>query len=60
MDKVTEIKFVGKPIFKQVIGLIDAISLQALIKKHEADRYYKAYKAKTQLIIVLFGKNKFL
>jgi len=55
MGKVTEIKFVGQPIFKQIIGLIDAISLQALIKKHEADRYYKAYKAKTQLITVLFG-----
>lgn len=55
MGKVTEIKFVGQPIFKQVIGLIDAISIQGLIKKHDADRYYKAFKAKTQLITVLFG-----
>jgi hypothetical protein len=55
MGKVIEIKFVGQPIFKQVIGLIDAISLQGVIKKHDADRYYKAFKAKTQLITVLFG-----
>ena len=55
MSKVTEIKFVGQPIFRQVIGLIDAISIQGLIKKHDADRYYKAFKAKTHLITVLFG-----
>ena len=55
MGKVTEIKFVGQPIFKQVIGLIDAISIQGLIRKHDADRYYKAFKAKTHLITVLFG-----
>jgi hypothetical protein len=28
MSKVTEIKFVGQPIFKQVIELIDATSIQ--------------------------------
>lgn len=55
MGKVIEIKFVGQPIFKQVIGLMDAISIQGVIKKHDADRYYKAFKAKTQLITVLFG-----
>ena len=55
MDKNTEIKFVGQPIFKQVIGLIDAISIKSLINKHNADYYYKAFKAKTQLITMLFG-----
>jgi len=54
-EKVGQVKFVGQPIFKQVIGLIDAISIQGLIKKHDADRYYKAFKAKTHLITVLFG-----
>jgi hypothetical protein len=39
MDKVTEIKFVGQPIFKQVIGLFDAMSIQGLIKKHNTGRY---------------------
>jgi hypothetical protein len=55
MDKNTEIKFVGQPIFKQVIGLLDSISIKSLIDKHNADYYYKAFKAKTHLITVLFG-----
>lgn len=55
MDKNTEIKFVGQPIFKQVIGLLDAVSIKSLVDKHNADYYYKAFKAKTHLITVLFG-----
>lgn len=55
MSKNTEIKFVGQPIFKQVIGLLDAISISSIVKKHNADHYYKAFKAKTQLITMLFG-----
>ena len=55
MGKNTEIKFVGQPIFKQVINLLDGINVTSLVKKHNADYYYKAFKAKTQLITVLFG-----
>jgi len=55
MSKNTEIKFVGQPIFKQVINLIDGISLNSIVKKNNADHYYKAFKAKTQLITLLFG-----
>lgn len=55
MDKNNEIKFVGQPIFKQVIGLLDAISIKSLVDRHNADYYYKAFKAKTQLVTVLFG-----
>jgi hypothetical protein len=55
MSKNTEINFVGQPIFKQVIKLIDSINLTSLAKKHNADYYYKAFKAKTQLMTVLFG-----
>lgn len=55
MGKDSEIKLVGQPIFKQVIKLLDAISLNSLVKKHNADHYYKAYKAKTQLVTMLFG-----
>jgi len=55
MSKNTEIKFVGQPIFKQVINLLDAINLTSLIKKYNADYYYKAFKAKTHLITMLFG-----
>jgi len=55
MSKNTEIKFVGQPIFKQVIGLLDAIRIRSLVEKRNTDYYYKAFKAKTQLITVLFG-----
>lgn len=55
MSKNTEIKFVGQPIFKQVIGLLDAININGIVKKHNSDHYYKAFKAKTQLITMLFG-----
>lgn len=55
MSKNTEIKFVGQPIFKQVISLFDSIGLTGIIKRHNADYYYKAFKAKTHLITVLFG-----
>jgi hypothetical protein len=55
MSKNTEIKFVGHPIFKQIIGLLDAINLKSLIIKHNADYYYKAFKAKAQLTTMLCG-----
>jgi hypothetical protein len=55
MGKNTEIKFVGQPIFKQVINLIDAVGIKSIVKKHNADHYYKAFKARTQLITMLFG-----
>lgn len=55
MSKDNEIKLVGQPILKQIIRLIDAINLNGIIKKHNADHYYKAFKAKTQLITMLFG-----
>jgi hypothetical protein len=55
MGKNTEIKFVGQPIFKQILKLIDSIELDWLIKKHDADRYYKSFRSKDHLITLLFG-----
>jgi len=55
MCKDREIKFVGQPILKQILNLIDESSLKLLINKHKADYYYKAFKAKTQLVTMLFG-----
>ena len=55
MGKDTEIKLVGQPIFKQVLDLIERVNIPALVIKHSADRYYKAFQAKTQLITMLFG-----
>ena len=55
MGKDTEIKLVGQPIFKQVLDLIERVNIPGLVKKNSADRYYKAFRAKTQLITMLFG-----
>ena len=30
MDKNNEIKFVGQPIFKQIINLLDAVNIQGI------------------------------
>jgi len=55
MGKITEIKFVGQPIFKQIINLIDKAGIQGLINKHQSDYYYKSFKTKTHLLTMLFG-----
>jgi hypothetical protein len=55
MDKVTEIKFVGQPIFKQIINLVDKAGIQGLINKHQSDYYYKSFKTRTHLLTMLFG-----
>jgi hypothetical protein len=55
MSKNTEIKLVGQPIFKQIVNLLDAINITSIAKKHNADHYYKAFKAKTHIITMLFG-----
>ena len=43
MGKITEIKFVGQPIFKQILNLIDKVGIQGLINKHQSDYYYKSF-----------------
>ena len=55
MGKNTEIKLIGQPIFKQIVDLIEGINLTGLIKKHNSDHYYKAFKSRTHLITMLFG-----
>jgi len=55
MGKNTEINLVGQPIFKQIINLLEVINIDGIVKRHQANRYYKAYPAKTQLITMLFG-----
>jgi len=55
MSKNNEIKFVGQPIFKQIVNLADAVNIQGLIRKHNCDYYYKAFKTRTHLITMLFG-----
>lgn len=55
MGKVTEIKFVGQPVFKQIMNLVNKVDMQGLIRKHNSDYYYKAFKTRTQLFTMLFG-----
>lgn len=55
MGKNTEINLVGQPIFKQIINLLGAIDLESIVKRHNADHYYKSFKARTHLITMLFG-----
>lgn len=55
MSKNTEIKFVGQPIFKQIINLIEKVNISSIIKEHDSDRYYKAFKSRTHLITMMFG-----
>ena len=55
MGKITEIKFVGQPIFKQIMNLVDKVDIQGLVKKHESDYYYKSFKTRTYLFTMLFG-----
>ena len=55
MGKITEIKFVGQPIFKQIMNLVDRVDITGLIRKHGSDYYYKSFKARTHLFTMLFG-----
>lgn len=55
MGKITEIKLVGQPIFKQIMNLVDKVDVQGLIRKHESDYYYKSFKTRTHLFTMLFG-----
>lgn len=54
-EKNSAIKFVGQPVFKQIISLIDAVNMQGLILKHNSDHYYKAFKSRMHVVTMLFG-----
>jgi len=55
MSKNTEIKYVGQPIFKQIVDLVDTVNIDSLVRKHNSDYYYKAFKSRTHLLTMLFG-----
>lgn len=55
MDKDKEIRFVGQPILKQILRLIDSVNIQGLVNKHQSDHYYKAFKTRAHVITMLFG-----
>jgi hypothetical protein len=55
VSKNTELKFVGQPIFKQIVDLVNTVNIESLVRKHNSDYYYKAFKSRTHLITMLFG-----
>ena len=55
MGKITEIKLVGQPIFKQIMNLMGKVDINVLISKHGSDYYYKSFKTRTHLFTMLFG-----
>jgi len=55
MSKNTEKKFVGQPIFKQLLDFIPRTKFDYLVRKHQSDRYYKTFDSWTHLITMLFG-----
>ena len=55
MDKNTEIKFVGQPIFGQILKLIDKADFNRIVKEKNSDYYYKAFKSWTHTVTMLFG-----
>jgi hypothetical protein len=37
MGKITEIKFIRQPIFKQIMNWAEKVDISGLIEKHESD-----------------------
>jgi len=44
-SKDIEKKFVGQPIFRQIIDFIPKSKFDLLAKEHQTDRYYKSFPA---------------
>lgn len=55
MDKNSEIKLVGQPIYGQLLKLIDKWTFTDLVRDKKSDYYYKAYKSWDQMVTMLFG-----
>jgi hypothetical protein len=55
MNKDTEIKFVGQPVFGQILKLVDKSTFIELVKQKKSDYYYKAFGSWDHLVTMLFG-----
>ena len=54
-SKDNEKKFVGHPIFKQLIDFLPKNKFNILAQTYKTDHYYKAFPAWTELVTLLFG-----
>ncbi|MCF8394424.1 MAG: IS4 family transposase, partial [Melioribacteraceae bacterium] len=55
MNKDKEIKFVGQPVFGQLLKYIDKSAFIQLVKAKKTDYYYKAFKSWDHTVVMLFG-----
>ena len=55
MDKSSQKKLIGQPIFKQILNLIPRSVIERVVFKHQSDRYYKSFSTWDELITLLFG-----
>jgi hypothetical protein len=54
-EEVGQVKFVGQPVFGQLLKLIDKSAFVGLVKGKRTDYYYKAFKSWDHLVTMLFG-----
>jgi len=55
MGKDTTIKFVGQPIFSQILKMVNRKRFAELVIKHQSDRYYKEFKSWDHFVSLMFG-----
>lgn len=55
MGKDTTIKFVGQPIFSQILKMVNRNRFAELVKTHQSDRYYKEFKSWDHFVSLMFG-----
>lgn len=55
MGKDTTLKFVGQPIFAQIIKMVSKSVFNQLVSKHQSDRYYKEFKTWDHFVSLMFA-----
>jgi hypothetical protein len=55
MDKVTKKKFIGQPIFTQILSLVNRQVFNKLVKDNKSDRYFKQFDTWTHFVTLMYG-----
>lgn len=55
MSKDTNKNLIGQPIFTQVLALVNKNKFKSLVKKHQANKYYKKFTAWSHFVSMMFG-----
>jgi len=55
MDKSSEKKLVGQPIFNQILQILPREVIQRIVLEEKSDRYYKSFSTWDELTSLLFG-----